>query len=115
MPFLHVRSLPLGDAFDADAAVRAVSAEFASEAGIVERHVTVSWQTLDAQSAAGGRPILVDVVAPDFNDDERIVAMLRAAAGAVARAAGVDLRGVFAEFRGARSGQVLDGGEIVRW
>ena len=115
MPFVHVRSLPLDDPFDADAAVRVVSTEFASEIGTEERHVTVTWQTLDAQSAAGGRPILVDVVAPDFNDDERIVAMLRAAAGAVARAVGVEAGGVFAEFRGARSGQVLDGGEIVRW
>ena len=86
MPFLHVRSLPLDDRFDAAAAVRAVSAQFAGETGIEEHH-----------------------------DDERIVAMLRAAAGAVAGAAGVESRRVFAEFRGARSGQVLDGGETLPW
>ena len=114
MPFLHVRALPM-DGLDAAAAVRSVSTEFARDAGVDERHVTVTWQTLGAESAAGGQPVLVDLLAPDFNDEESVAAMLRAAASAVARAAGVGEERVFVDFRGARSGHVFDGGEIVRW
>jgi hypothetical protein len=112
MPFLHVRSLPLDPPFAPAEAVRAIAAAFAREVGVDVQHVTVTWQVLDAHR---GQPLLVDLVAPDFNDDERIATMLRAAAAAVADAAGVAPRDVFVDFRAARPGHVFDGGEIVRW
>ncbi len=70
MPFIHIRSLPIGAAFDAGRAVRAVSSEFADAVEVDERHVTVTWQTLEpdhyasaGQTAAtqppGSHPVLV--------------------------------------------------------
>ena len=112
MPFLHVRSLPIDPPFAPDEAVRSVSSAFARDAGVDEQHVTVTWQTVDALS---GQPVLVDLLAPDFADDERIATMLHAAATAVAEAAGVSTHEVFVDFRGARSGHVFDAGEIDRW
>ncbi len=46
---------------------------------------------------------------------ERIERMPEAVARAVAHQSGVEPENVFVEFRPARSGQVLDGGKIVRW
>src|SRR3712207_5265518 len=112
MPFLHIRSLPIEDDFDAAEAVRAISAEFAAGADVREQHVTVTWQTFEqghyasagetatAQPAAT-HPILVELLAPDSNSDERIERMLRAAAAAVAAQAGVEPGNVFVHFSAA--------------
>lgn len=126
MPFLHIRSLPVGDDFDAAGAVRAISAEFAGGAEVAEQHVTVTWQTFEpghyasagetatAQPAAS-HPVLVELLAPDSNSDERIERMLQVAAGAVAAQAGIEPDNVFVHFSAVRSGQVFDGGQLVRW
>lgn len=126
MPFIHIRSLPLGGAFDAAEAVRRVSSEFAAATGTDERHVTVTWQMLEpghyasAGATAAAQPAdshapLVELVAPDFNTRERIERMLEVAAAAVAALAGVAPDNVFVEFRPARSRQVFDGGRVVGW
>ena len=126
MPFVHVRSLPVPPPFDAVVAVRAISADVARAVAVDERHVTVTWQTLaPGHYASGGEtaaeqprashPVLVDVLAPDLYAEERIEAMLRAAAAAVSREAGVANENVFVDFRSAASGRVLDGGDVVRW
>lgn len=126
MPFLHVRSLPPPGSFDAGAAVRAITREFAAGAGVEARHVTVTWQLLESEhyahageTAAGqpgdSHPVLVELVAPDFHSDESAERMLVTAAEAVARQAGVGRENVFVELRAARAGRVFDGGEVVRW
>ena len=113
MPFVHVRSLPVGGGFDADAAVAEVRAALVHDAEIAEEHVVVTWQTADA--ASGEAAVTVDLHAPDFHPPDRIEAMLRSVAGSVAEVARVSRERVFVSYRPARSGQVLDGGEIVRW
>ena len=124
MPFLHVRSLPLEA--EVGAAVSAVSRAFAEQAGVAEEHVTVTWDVLAprayahagataARQPADSHPVIVDLLAPDFNDAARVEEMVRAAAAAVAREAGVGAGNVFVNAREARSGRVFDGGEIVRW
>ena len=126
MPFVHIRSLPIGGGFDAGRAVRAISSGVAAAAGTDERHVSVTWQTLEREHYANaGRtaatqpfashPVLVELFAPDFNAQDRIENMLEVIAGAVATAAGVAAENVFVEFRPARSRQVFDGGQVARW
>jgi len=126
MPFVHVRALPLEGDFDPGAVVRAISAEIAQAAGVDEKHMTVTWHTFapDHYASSGitaptqppaSHPVLVELVAPDFIPPEQVEKLLRATAAAVARCARVSPENVFVEFRGARSGQVLDAGEIVRW
>ena len=126
MPFVHIRSLPVGGDFSAADAVRTISAEFAAGAGVDEQHVTVTWQTFEPGHYAGAgetataqpaasHPVLVELFAPDSNSDATIEQMLQAAAAAVAAQAGVEPDNVFVHFRPARSGQVFDGGEVVRW
>ena len=126
MPFVHVRSLPLGHGFDPGRAVRAISSEFARATETDERHVTVTWQTLEAEhyaqagqtaatQPAHSHPLLVELFAPDFHPQERIEEMLHAAAAVVSAHAGIAAENVLVDFRPARSGQVFDGGELVRW
>ena len=126
MPFLHIRSLPVGRDFDVADAVRTISAEFAGGTEIDEQHVTVTWQTFepDHYASAGetaaaqpvaSHPLLVELLAPDSNSDERIEQMLQVAAAAVAAQVGVELGNVFVHFRPAQSGKVFDRGELVRW
>ena len=126
MPFIHIRSLPIAAGFDAGRAVRAVSSEFAAALALDERHVTVTWQTLEpdhyasaGQTAAtqppGSHPVLVELFAPDFNAPERVETMLEVAAGAVAAQAAVEPGNVFAEFRPARSGRVFEEGRLAHW
>ncbi len=88
--------------------------------------MTVTWQMLEAVHYAGAgataavqpsgsHPPLVELLAPDFNAQERIERMLEAAAAAVAAQAGVAPDNVFVEFRPARSRQVFDGGQVTGW
>jgi hypothetical protein len=112
MPFVHVRSLPLpSPPFQPDDAVHAVRKELATATGIAAEHITVSWEWLAAQAGAE-RLVLVDVLAPDFHPPERVGAMIESVAASVRRLTGEQ---VFVAFRAARSGEVFDGGEIVRW
>ena len=126
MPFLHVRALPSPSGTDIGAAVRAISSEFARATGTEERHITVTWEQIDANhySHAGQlaeaqpgdtHPSVVEVLAPDSNAPERIGLMLESAARSVGRAAGVPVENVFAEFRPARSGWIVDRGRAARW
>ena len=126
MPFVHVRSLPQSDDFDAERAVKEVSAAVASEAEIDEEHVTVTWDYLrPGHYAHGGatapeqpersHPVLIAILAPDLHPAGRVERMIRAAAAAAAEATGLPADNVFVDYRAARSGEVFDGGDIVRW
>jgi hypothetical protein len=126
VPFIHVRSLPLAGSFDVGAAVRAITRDFAVGARVEARHVTVTWEVIEpghyahaGKTATGqparSHPVLVELLAPDFHDDESVERMLVTTAEAVAAQAGVPPENVFVEFRAARAGRVFDEGAIARW
>jgi hypothetical protein len=106
--------------------VKEISAAVAGEAGIDEEHVTVTWDYLQpghyahagataAEQPEHSHPLLIAILAPDQHPADRVERMLRAAAASTADATGVDPANVFVESRAARSGEVFDGGDIVRW
>jgi hypothetical protein len=113
VPFVHIRSLPLPTQprFQVEDAVRTVREELATATGIDAEHITVSWEWLAAQAGAK-RLVLAEVHAPDSHPPERVEAMLESVAATLER---LTETSAFVSFRPARSGQVLDGGEIVRW
>lgn len=126
MPFIHVRSLPFETPVAMDALVEGLSRDFAQGTGIGLEHVSATWAFLaPGHYAAAGRaadrqpaathPVLVDLLAPDFNPPERIEAMLRTVADSIAKRAGVPSDNIFVDHRRARSGTVFDAGEVVRW
>jgi phenylpyruvate tautomerase PptA (4-oxalocrotonate tautomerase family) len=126
MPFIHIKSLPFEQGREIGAIVTAVSRDFSEQVGIDIAHVTATWEYLESwHYAAGGRaavnqpedshPILVDLLVPDSNSPEAIEKMLECVASSIADRARVPKNNIFINARLARSGQVFDAGEIVRW
>ena len=126
MPFIHIRSLPFDPPLDVSAAVTAISVEFATATQIDIEHVTVGWEFLSPGHCAvagvtahrqrpDSHPVLVAVLAPDFNDSDRVETMLRTLAASIVRVSGVLPGNVFINYREAHSGQVFDAGDVVTW
>lgn len=126
MPFIHIKSLPFEEDPEMSSILTAVSGDFSKQVGVGIEHVTVTWEYLESwHYAAGGRtaasqpkdshPILVDLLVPDFNPPETIEKMLKCVAASVSKRVGMPENNIFISVRQARSGQVLDGGEVVRW
>lgn len=126
MPLVQIRSLPPVESFDVASAVERVSATLARVTDSDPAHFMVTWDFIEAgHYAHAGRvagnqpaqthPVLVNLLAPDLTSSEAITAMLDAVADVVAEISGVDRSNVFAVYRAARSGEVLDAGAIVTW
>ena len=126
MPFVHITSLPFAQPFDTPAAVVSIGQDFSVATGVAAEHVTVTWQYLSSDHyAVGGstmahqprdsHPVLVELLAPDFNSPEQIETLLHALARIIAAHCDVAVENIFVNCRSARSGCVFDAGDIVRW
>lgn len=126
MPFIHIHSLPFDPPLPIGDIIQGICTDFARETGIDLAHVTVTWTFLPGgHYAVAGRvaslqpatshPLLVDLLAPDFNDSEQVGRMLQAVAKSISWRAKMPIANIFIHHRQARSGRVFDAGEIVRW
>ena len=126
IPYIHIRSLPFQGDVSIDAVLKGVSQEFSRECEIDLEHVTVTWDFLrPGHHASGGttadtqswssHPILVDLLAPDFNSFEQVETMMGCVASSIQRHTGIPRENIFIHHREARSSMVFDKGEIVRW
>lgn len=126
MPFIHVKSLPFRPALRIRAVLKGIADDFAEGAGIGAEHVTVTWDFFTpGHYAVGGNsasrqqehshPVLVDLLAPDFNSAEDIKNMLLVVASSISKRVKVPLSNIFINHRQAHAGSVFDAGEIVRW
>lgn len=126
MPFIHIKSLPLGDHVDVSAVLAGVTRDFVRATGIDGAHVTCTWELLaPGHYAVAGKsavrqprdshPVLVDLLAPDVHSAGAVETMLATVAASIAEHAGLSAENVFVNYRPAHSGAVLDAGEIVRW
>ena len=126
MPFIHVKSLPFDEPRDVGAVLEGLTRDFAESTGIKLEHVTATWEFLPeghyavAGSAAlhqpqASHPVLVELVAPDFNSPEDVETMLETVASSISKCARVEMDNIFISYRGVSSGTVFDNGEIARW
>ena len=126
MPFIHIKSLPLDGGLSVSDIVEGISRDFSEQVGIEIEQVTATWEGLSSwHYAAAGRaaanqpnnshPILVDLLVPDFYPPDLVEKMLTSVAASISKRAGVSDHNIFINLRLARSGQVFDAGEIVRW
>jgi hypothetical protein len=126
MPFIHIRSLPLDSGLDMGAAVEGITIDFAQGTGIELEHVTATWSFLPGghyaiagkaalRQPASSHPVLVDLLAPDFNDAAQIEKMLRVVAESISKRTKVAKGNIFIHHQEARSGSVFDNGTVVRW
>lgn len=126
MPFIHIKSLPFEKPIDVSGVIVGISNDFAKTVGVEVEHITVTWEFLQpGHYASAGRislykpddshPVLVDLLAPDFNSQSQIELMLLATADSISKHAQVSRQDIFINYRQAHSGMVYDAGEIVRW
>ena len=126
MPFIHVKSLPFEEPCDMRTVLEGVTRDFAKSTGIEVEHVMATWEFLpEGHYAVAGvaalyqlqasHPVLVELVAPDFNSPEDVENMLKAAALSISKRVKVEMSNIFIIYRGVGSGTVFDKGEIVRW
>lgn len=126
MPFIHIRALPFAEKPETAGLLEGLCGDFAAATGIGLEHVSATWEWLEPGNyAVGGKaatgqpdathPLLVDLLAPDFNSAADVERMLTAIADSLAARAGIRRDNIFINQREARSGRVFDAGEIVRW
>jgi phenylpyruvate tautomerase PptA (4-oxalocrotonate tautomerase family) len=126
MPFIHIKSLAFEKAFDVQSVVEALTLDFSKGTGIGPEHITATWTFLSpGHYAVGGKaaqyqpaeshPVLVELLAPDFNTAETVEKMLMTVASSLSRHTEIPRKNIFIVYRQAHSGMVFDAGEIVRW
>jgi phenylpyruvate tautomerase PptA (4-oxalocrotonate tautomerase family) len=126
MPFIHVRLLPFDESFDVGAVLEDLTKDFAKGTGIGLEHVTAIWEYLPpGYYAVAGKaaqhqpqdsnPVLVDLLAPDFNSAATVEKMLTTVSSSISKRAKVPITNIFINHRQAHSGSVLEAGEIVHW
>ncbi len=126
MPFIHIKSLPFAKSFDVGAVLEGLSQDFARETGIELKHVHATWEFLEpSHYAVAGKtrgrqpksshPLLVELLAPDFNDARTIETMLACVALSLSKRVDVARSNIFINHRQARSGMVFDAGSVERW
>ena len=126
MPFIHIQSLPFKVTPDIPSIIEGVSKDFAKATGVGLEHVTATWQFLSAghyavagvsaqQQPENSHPLLVTVLAPDFESQAKVEKSLKAVASSISKRAKVPLSNIFINYTQAHSGMVFDAGEIVRW
>ncbi len=126
MPFIHIRSLPFEEGLDIPGILTGIARDFAGKTKIAARHVHVTWAYLEPGHYARGdqapprqppsaHPLIVDLLVPDFNDDEIIALMLKTLADSISHRAPCAKNNIFINLRRARSGCVFDEGRIESW
>lgn len=126
MPFIYIKSLPFEKPIDVSVIIVGISNDFAKTVGVEVEHITVTWEFMQpGHYASAGRtslyqpddshPVLVDLLAPDFNTQSQIETMLLATADSISKRTQVSRQNIFINYRQAHSAMVYDAGEIVRW
>jgi len=126
MPFIQIKSLPFENSFDVSKVVAAISKDFSIANNISVLHIHTSWEFyLSGQYAKGENtpnfhpqshhPIIVDLLTPDFNNNETIKLMLVSLAKSISSHSKMNIDNIFINHRHAHSGMVFDDGKIVEW
>ena len=126
MPFIQIKSLPYESPKAVDKILPALCRDFSDRLSIPLEHVHATWEYFQEHHYCKGdsvprwqsqtpHSVLVDLLAPDFNDADTIAVMLECIAQSLKLHADVPVNKIFINFRAARSGSVYDDGEIVFW
>ncbi|MDH5767320.1 MAG: hypothetical protein OEZ38_14995 [Gammaproteobacteria bacterium] len=126
MPFIHIKSLPFKQAFESASTLININREFSEKNNIPEFHIHSSWEFyLPGHYAKGDQapseqpdnfhPVIVDLLTPDFNDNQTIAGMLSSLADSIHRHAPVAIDRIFINHRQAHSGMIFDDGKVVSW
>ena len=126
MPLVKIKSLPFAQEVNIPQVLNVLTQALSEASKIELRHVMATWDYLTPHHYAHGgkhvetqpectHPILVHFIAPNFNSEDEIAAMLELIASTLAEQLPVDKRNVFINYSPAYSDGVFDEGHIVAW
>lgn len=126
MPFVHIKSLPFDRPLNVTSVLEGLAKDFAKGTRIDLEHVTATWEFLppghyvvagraESHQPERSHPLLVDLLAPDFNSLDSVRKMLYVVATSISKRTKMPINNIFINHRQAHSGMVLDSGEVVRW
>ena len=126
MPVIAIKSLPFATKLVISDVIKCISKDFSGHMGLDLEHITVTWEFfIPGNYSVGGvtantqpadsHPVLVDLLAPDFNSKEQVVEMLKIVSTSISQQIQVQATNVFINYRQAHSGLVFDSGEVVHW
>ncbi|KLV03601.1 hypothetical protein ABT56_18560 [Photobacterium aquae] len=126
MPLLTIKSLPFAQEVNIPVTLGELSKQLANKCDIPLNHVMVAWEYLPPNHFAhNGRvancqpqnshPIVVHLVAPNFNTEEQISEMLEVIASSLAEQLPIAKSNIFITFSPAYSDGVYDEGHVVEW
>lgn len=126
MPVIFIKSLPFQQERNISSIIEGVSKDVSDKAGVDIKHFTVTWEYLKpGHYAVSGQskeyqpmnlhPVLVDVLAPDFNSCGNKDTILNSIATSLSSRADIPKDNIFISYNQANSGMVYDSGEVVRW
>ncbi|KHT63490.1 hypothetical protein RJ45_11810 [Photobacterium gaetbulicola] len=126
MPLIQIKSLPFAQEVNIPAALGVVSKTLAETSDIDLKHVMATWDFLPPHHYAhNGRvvdcqpdrthPLLVHLVAPNFNTEDQVATMLEVIADTLADILPVAKENIFINFSPAYSDGIYDAGHVVEW
>ena len=126
MPVIRIKSLPFEKTVNMATVLETVTKTFSADTGINVEHISATWEFLSlGHYVVAGRaaqyqpldthPILVDILAPDFNAADVVEKMLTSVAQNISKQTEIPITNIFINFQPAQSGKVFDQGVIVRW
>ena len=106
--------------------LKKISSEFSDHMEISEKQVIVTWDYFKENHYSyqgkiadnieyNDHPVLVDLIAPDFNSRERIQEMMFSVSKSISEFANIPENKIFIVYSSAHSVFVLDEGNIVEW
>ncbi|KKD00407.1 MULTISPECIES: hypothetical protein [Photobacterium] len=126
MPLIRIKSLPFAGDVEVNVALSILSQAIADATQIPQQHIMIVWEYIPAghfvhggqlanQQPSNSHPVLVDMVAPNFNTEAQIAAMLELIATSLSRTLPVAQNNIFINYTPAYSDGVYDDGHVVEW
>ncbi|MGF1684451.1 hypothetical protein [Photobacterium minamisatsumaniensis] len=126
MPLVRIKSLPFAQEVHIPTVLNMLSKVISESSGIELNHVMATWDYLTPHHYAhnghvvdcqpvNSHPLLVHLVAPNFNTEEQIAHMLELIADSIAKQLPVAKSNIFINYSPAYSDGVYDEGHVVEW
>lgn len=126
MPLIRIKSLPFAQTAKVTETVTTLSRVVSDAADVPLHHIMITWEyfpaghyahhgkVVDSQPEAS-HPLLVDLIAPNFNTEAQSAAMLELIAQTIAAQVPIEKNNIFINFTPAYSDGVYDEGHVVEW
>ncbi|MGF1787665.1 hypothetical protein L4D00_17875 [Photobacterium swingsii] len=127
MPLIRIKSLPFSQQeVPIPQVLNSLSRAVSAATDIDPHHIMLTWDYIPAghyvhggkavhQQPINTHPILIDLIAPNFNTEQQIASILELIASTLIEQVPVAKNNIFINFTPAYSDGVYDSGQVVEW